>query len=138
MNEETYERMHDEEMIPTGGPAFSALVSSSYGVPVVDVRGEIDLATVPDLLKAIGVAGSRLNGRPILVVDLGETAFMDVAGLQSLVEETRAMEGLGGELRVVVSEEGPVTRVFELLEVDQMLDLRYELDLELSKDEQAS
>lgn len=136
MKEETYEPMREKQRSPERRPAFSALVSSIHGVPVVRVRGEIDLATTPKLLKAIGIAGSHLDGRPILVVDLRETGFLDVTGLHSLVEETQAMRGLGGELRVVATEEGPVARVFELLGADQMIDLRYEL--ELSPDGKAS
>lgn len=142
MNDETYghtrKQVHGEEVYPAGGPAFSALVSISHSVPVVQVRGEVDLATVPQLLKAIGMAGSQLDGRPLLVVDLRETAFMDITGVSNLIEQAQAMQGLGGELRVVVPREGPVARVFELLGISRILDLHHELDLNLSTDEQAS
>lgn len=142
MNDETYghtrKQMHGEGVYPAGGLAFSALVSISHSVPVVQVRGEVDLATVPRLLEAIGMAGSQLDGRPILVVDLRETAFMDVTGVSNLIEQAQAMEGLGGELRIVVPREGPVARVFELLGSSRILDLHHELDLNLSTSEQAS
>lgn len=138
MNEETYERvgqMQDEEMPGARGTAFSALVGVSHRVPVVKVRGEVDLATVPQLLEAIGIAGSQLDGRPILAVDLRETEFLEVTGVSNLVEQAHAMEGLGGELRIVVPRDGPVARVFGLLGTDRILDLHHELDLDLSTDE---
>lgn len=138
MNEETYERVEQtrtEEMPGAGATAFSALISISHRVPVAEVRGEVDLATVPQLLQAIGIAGSRLDGRPILAVDLRETEFLDVTGVSNLVEQAQAMEGLGGELRLVIPEAGPVARVFGLLGIEEILDLHHELDLKPSTDE---
>lgn len=96
---------------------------------MVEVHGEIDLATVPQLLEAIGTAGSRMDGLPIAVVDLRQTDFIDVRGVRTLVEQARAMKKLGGELRLVIPEEGPVGYLFELLGVDRVLDLYHELDL---------
>lgn len=110
-------------------PAFSASVHSEQGVPVVEVHGEIDLATTAALLDSIGVAGSRLNGLPIAVVDLRQTEFIDVTGVRTLIEQARSMKNLGGELRLIVPEEGPVARVFELLGIDRALDLYHDLDL---------
>lgn len=136
MKEETPGRTLGKETPGAGGLVFSALVRSDQSVPVVEVRGEIDLATVPRLLEAIGVAGSRMDGRPLLVVDLRETEFLDVTGLRTLLEEARAMRGLGGELRLVVPVDGPVARIFGLLGTERVLDLRHELDLRVG--EQAS
>lgn len=107
--------------------AFSASVGSDGGVPVVEVRGEIDLATVPKLLEAIGIAGSRLDGRPLIFVDLGQVRFIDVYGTRTLVQESQAMHELGGELRLVIPRGGPVARVFELLGVERMVGLHHEV-----------
>lgn len=126
-----FEELEQSEYL---GPPFSALVGTSHGVPVVEVRGEVDLATTPRLVEAIGVAGSRLDGRPLLVVDLRGIEFIDAYGVRILLEEARAMEGLGGELRLVVPGIGSVARLFELLEVGRMLNLHHDLDLEPSTD----
>lgn len=115
------------------GPPFSALVGTSQGVPVVEVRGEVDLATVPRLLEAIGIAGARLDGRPLLIVDLRGIELIDAYGVRVLVEEARAMEGLGGELRLLIPEIGSVARLFRLLGVGRIIDVRH--DLELSAEE---
>lgn len=120
------------------GPPFSALVVTTHGVPVVEVRGEVDLATVPRLLEAVGIAGSRLDGRPLLVVDLRNTEFIDVYGVRVLVEEALAMQGLGGELRVVVPDIGSIARLFGLLGVERLLELRHDLDLEPSTESTGS
>lgn len=110
-------------------PAFSAPVYNERGAPVVEVYGEVDLSTTSELLEAIGRAGSRMDGLPIAFVDLRNADFIDVYGVRNLVEQAVGMRQLGGELRLVVPEEGPVARVFELLGIEQVLDLHHELDL---------
>jgi anti-anti-sigma factor len=103
---------------------FSAPVSrTAGGLPVVEVRGEIDLATVPGLLRAIGVACSQLDGQPLAFVDLRAVEFIDIYGARTLVEEARAMWELGGELRLMVPERGPVSNVFKLLGAEEVLEL---------------
>ena len=122
MNEHLPEDVEEDSL------GFTALVSSSHGGgPVVRVRGEIDLATIPRLLEAIGIAGSRMDGQPLAFVDLRPVRFIDVYGVRKLVEEVRAMRELGGDLRLVIPEEGPVAHVFELLQVEQVLELYHEL-----------
>lgn len=111
----------------TRSPAFSATVHEFRGAPVVEVLGEIDLATTPELLEAIGRAGSRMDGRPILVVDLRAAGFIDASGTRALVEQAHALRELGGELRTVLHEGGPVARVFELLEVGRAQGLYHDL-----------
>lgn len=110
-------------------PQFSATVRAEGDVPVVEVIGELDLATVPQLLDAIGRAGSQLDGQALAVVDLREARFIDAAATRRLIDEAQAMRHLGGELRIVVPEDGPVAHVFELLEVEAALDVHHDLDL---------
>lgn len=110
-------------------PALRAPVREVLGVPVVEVHGEVDLATVCELRRVIGDAGARCEGPALAVVDLREADFIDVYGVRVLVEEALASSGLGGELRLVVPEEGCVARVFELLGIGRMLALRRDLDL---------
>lgn len=122
----------DTELDEIFGPPFSALVHTSHGAPVVRVRGELDMATVPRLVDAIGVAGSRMNGSPLLIVDLRDIEFIDVTGVRCLVEEALAMEGLGGELRIIIPEIGSVARLFGLLGVERMCRLHHDLGPEPS------
>ncbi|WP_053058116.1 STAS domain-containing protein [Rubrobacter aplysinae] len=124
MGAETETNDHLSRVETTG---FSAPVGRvADGSPVVEVRGEVDLATVPELLRGIGVACSRLDGQPVAYVDLREAEFIDVYGVRTLVEQAQAMWELGGELRLVVPQGGPVTRAFGLLEVERVLELYHD------------
>lgn len=96
---------------------------------MVEVHGEVDLATTSELLESIGRACSRLDGHALVVVDLRNAQFVDVTGVRHLLAEAQAMRELGGELRLVIPERGPVARVFELLGIKQVLELHHDLDL---------
>jgi anti-anti-sigma factor len=80
------------ERYPT---SFDVVVSQEGTSSMVAVRGELDLAATPVLaatLQAVKDAGRR-----DVVVDLGELAFVDVAGLRPLV--AAATDGLSVRLR---------------------------------------
>lgn len=109
--------------------AFRAPVRRESGVSVIEVYGEVDLATVSELRRVICDASAVREGPALTVVDLREADFIDVYGVRMLVEEALASSGLGGELRLVVPAEGCVARVFELLGIGRMLDLRRDLGL---------
>lgn len=94
---------------------------------MVEVGGEIDLATVPELLEAVDEAGSQMDGLAVVVVDLSSARFIDAFGTRALVERAQAMRRLGGELRVVVPEEGLVARVFGILEICRTLSLYHDV-----------
>ena len=64
---------------PTG---FSISISDHDGRAVVVTRGELDLATAPELEAAHPGA---LDGGQDVVVDLRELEFMDSTGLRVLV-----------------------------------------------------
>jgi anti-sigma B factor antagonist len=64
---------------PTG---FSISISERNGRAVVVLRGELDLATAPDLESAL--TELQEAGQDV-AVDLRELAFMDSTGLRALV-----------------------------------------------------
>lgn len=75
------------------------------------VEGEIDLATVDELQKAInGVAD---NGANHLVIDLTGSSFMDSTGLKALVMASRRFDEEGRSFAIAVSG-GPVSRLIDL------------------------
>ena len=57
---------------------------------VVTVRGELDIATAPDLEKALVEAGQ--DDAP-LFVDLTAVTFLDSTGLKVLVRAARQLDG---------------------------------------------
>jgi anti-sigma B factor antagonist len=80
-------------------------------VPVLRLRGEVDIAAVTRLRPSwLALADA---GRPLLVVDLSEVTFIDVAGIGLLVALRNRQHAHGGRvhLRRVPAQ---VTRVLRL------------------------
>lgn len=72
---------------------------SAGGVPVVEVSGEVDLATAPLLRERLE---SHLQaGATSLIVDLSGTTFLDSTGLGVLVNALKRCRESGGELHLV-------------------------------------
>jgi anti-anti-sigma factor len=66
---------------------------------VVAVRGELDLTTAPELLRALSVAID--SGRRVLVVDLSGVGFCDSSGLSALVRTRNRLDEVGGAVGLV-------------------------------------
>jgi anti-sigma B factor antagonist len=79
------------------------------------VEGEIDLATVPELEKAIDEVFNDTS-QP-LAVDLRKTSFMDSTGLKALVMASRRFDEEDRQFAIAVSG-GPVSRLIDLSGVD--------------------
>jgi anti-anti-sigma factor len=69
---------------------FSVEVVRTEGRLVVVVRGELDIATAPDLEKALLDAATG-DDVPVFV-DLSATSFLDSTGLKVLVHAARQLE----------------------------------------------
>ena len=84
---------------------------------VVNVTGEVDVATAPKLRESLDAAIGR--GTPLLVVDLSAVTFIDSTGLGVLIGASRQVDDAGASLRLVVSE----PRIIKLFEITGLLDL---------------
>ena len=105
-------------MDPSG---FSITVSDVDRQTVVLVRGELDLATAPDLEA---VVGDRMDAGQEVVVDLRELEFMDSSGLRVLVAaHSRARDGGPGFRLVRPRQDGEVAKILMLSGVDQEFEL---------------
>ena len=82
------------------------------GVLRVEAAGEIDMATVDTLAKALHDA-AQVPGVAHIVVDLDGVTFCDSSGVAALDEGYGAAQRRGITLRVV-NLQRPVARVFEL------------------------
>jgi anti-sigma B factor antagonist len=72
------------------------------GCAVVAVAGELDVSSVPRLLRELKqVMGT---GRFTVVVDLTDVPYMDSSGLSVLVHAHKRMLAVRGTLRVVTSQ----------------------------------
>ncbi len=79
------------------------------GAHAVAVRGELDIQTAPDLTARL-----HAHRGEEVVVDLRHLRFCDSCGLRALVCERREAEIAGGRLTIVLPDEGPVRRLFEI------------------------
>jgi anti-anti-sigma factor len=86
------------------------------GETQVVVTGEIDLATVPDVDRAI----KTLQGR--VVLDLRKVTFMDSTGLHMLLAHRQRLEDSGGRLRILANT-APVIRLLELAGLSEVFDV---------------
>jgi len=91
------------------------------GVPVVRIRGEIDLSNVGATLRSIEAAVDE--SAPGLVVDLRELEFLDSAGVRLLFEAARLVTSAGGRFVALVSPGSPAVRVLELAEARSLFPL---------------
>jgi anti-anti-sigma factor len=103
-------------------PPFSLQVSRIGDHNVVAVKGEVDLASAPELDKALG----KFKKQEVFV-DLRKTEFMDSAGLRVLLSNQTRIQEQGGKLNLVVAE-GPVMRLIEVAGVRDTFSIVPSLD----------
>lgn len=84
----------------------------------LEVGGELDVGTAPQLRTAVGALMG--TGCREIVIDLDETTFMDSSGLGALVWAAHRMHSSGGSLRVVNPGER-IARVLKVAGVERLL-----------------
>jgi anti-sigma B factor antagonist len=89
---------------------------------VVCPRGELDLATAPDLEQL--VLGRLADGGQV-VLDLRELSFMDSSGVRVLITAHARATGDGESALTIVrpARGGPVDRIIEVSGIDRALRL---------------
>jgi anti-anti-sigma factor len=103
-------------------PSFELGVQTAEERVTFTPRGELDLATAPDMEKQ--VLSACREGRRIVVVDLRELTFMDSTGVRTIVAAHQVAEESGTDLRVVrPPRESAVSRVIEISGIDEALGL---------------
>ena len=107
---------------------FSVERTTALGRPSLRVRGELDIATAPQLTEA---AESQLSQGPHgLVVDLTDTTFLDSSGARSLALVARRAADAGVALQVVCPRDNrPVRLVVDLLELQALVPIVESADL---------
>lgn len=101
------------------------------GVQVIEVYGEIDLATISILDEALDMAIEALQERgtgdgwtqigssPCVILDLCPVEFLDSHGVRSLIGYQGALKDLGGEL-LVAAEPGEVMKILDVTGVSEL------------------
>lgn len=91
-------------------------VEDTEAAHVIRVRGELDLASAPQLSAALEGAGGP-SSLPV-VLDLAEVTFIDSSALRALVLAGRTLAGSGRQLQIGPRSE-MVTRVLAMTRLDQ-------------------
>jgi anti-sigma B factor antagonist len=88
--------------------------TSTEGVELLLVEGELDIATAPRLISVLNRAVQEALRS--LVVDLSEVEFMDSTGLALLINAHRRLSRRSKGFAVVCPP-GPLRRVFEVTDM---------------------
>lgn len=106
----------------TDVPSFELTVETGDDRVTFIPRGELDLATAPELEQQ--VLGAVRDGRQTVVLDLRELTFMDSTGVRTVVAAHQVAEGSDNALIVVrPARESAVSRVIEISGIDEALGL---------------
>lgn len=111
-------RIPDTETPSTGG--LSVVSTSTDGIRVLTLAGEIDHDTGEALRKALDVSGIV---RPRIVADMRQVAFMDSSGINILIAAHQAVTAAGGWLRLAAPAPA-VLRTLQIVGVDEIIDCR--------------
>ena len=99
---------------------FSVSVTAADGVAIVEVAGELDAFTSPQLRTALCELESQ--GARHVTLDLGGTHFVDSTGLSVLVGGLRRLRDTGGDM-VVRSPTASTLRLFDVTGLRRIFDL---------------
>ena len=103
--------------------SFPAADSSIWAV--VTPQGEIDLTRENEMNELVDLEWEPAYD---LVVDLTEVTFIDSSCLHWLSDTQRKVEQAGRRFAVVVPEAGTISRVFEIVALDQVMAIYRNLD----------
>ena len=99
--------------------ALAVHESDVDGVRLLEVFGELDLATAPRLCARLDAArGERVRR---LVVDLTGVDFCDSTGLRALMGASTELRHAGGKLAVALLPGGGVARLFDVTGIRESL-----------------
>ncbi|MGV9625437.1 STAS domain-containing protein [Streptomyces sp. NPDC003487] len=113
------EEVPSTEHVVQPGQLF-ATASSTGGIQVLTLAGEIDHDTGATLRQALDLAGGL---RPRVVVDMRQVTFMDSTGINILITAHRALTQAGGWLRLADVEHS-VMRTMQIVGIDALIDIR--------------
>jgi len=101
----------------TSDAEFEVTASEQTALPVLRVRGEIDVASAPEFHARLSDLAGR--GPEVIMVDLSEVSFIDSTGLGVLVGAVGDMRARGGDLRLVVTQP-QIIKLLELTGLDEV------------------
>ena len=94
---------------------------------IVDVSGDIDLASSPEVRKAL-LHEVRDNRSPRVVLNLSEVRYIDSSGVASLVESLKASRDIGSRF-ILIGLSGPAREVLQLSRLLKVFEI-YDTEVE--------
>lgn len=91
-------------------------VRQANGATVVDLAGEVDMRSTPQLHERLVKICERQP--PNLIINLAQVGYLDSSGLGTLVEALRRVRGYGGKLALCGVQQ-QVRGLFEITRLDQ-------------------
>lgn len=102
------------------GEAFTVDVVQLDGSATAIVRGELDIATAPELFDSLSDKARQLPPGADVVIDIGQLGFIDASGLAGIVRLDNHVRPCGRRVRVESA--GPwMRRIFEITGLDGLL-----------------
>jgi anti-sigma B factor antagonist len=89
------------------------------GIRVIEVAGELDIASAPRLCARLDA--TRTGRRPRLLVDLREVDFCDSTGLRALLGAASEVRAHGGRFAIVCQPSGDLARLLEIVGAGEWL-----------------
>lgn len=113
--------MSEHSTMPEGRERFRVEVArTNEGVVLVEVGGDVDLHSGPELRDRLGeVIG---EGASRVVVDLSDATFLDSMALGVLLGAKKRLAAAGGDMRLVVPT-SDIRRIFEITMLDRVFEL---------------
>jgi anti-sigma B factor antagonist len=103
-----------------GGTGLSVVELGLSGTAGIAVRGELELATAPELTAALDDAIRQTTGP--FVIDLSQVGFLDSSGIACLIR-ARALLGRDDRELGLICPPGSARRALELTGVDELVAL---------------
>jgi anti-sigma B factor antagonist len=101
----------------TSDAEFKVTMSEESAAPVLEARGEIDVASAPGFHASLfDLIGQEPD---MVIVDMSGVTFIDSTGLGVLVAAEKQMRDGGHQLRLVVTQP-QITRLLELTGLDKV------------------
>jgi anti-sigma B factor antagonist len=95
-------------------------VTQSSGVAIVAPRGDLDMATVQDVRRAL--AGLLDRGQSRLLVDLDDVGYIDSSGIGALIGAMKQARAAGGDVRLCALQDD-VRAIFEITRLEQAMSI---------------
>ncbi len=105
-------------------------ITSSNGLPVIAISGEIDMSSSPALRSHLLEFVQKKT--PTLFIDFREVSYIDSSGIATFVEGLRGMMPYGGKLKFVGIPD-KIGEIFSFSKLDRVFEIYGTIDDALNR-----